>query len=264
MHRISFVGAGNVAWRLAHALKDGGFSIVDIWSRTIDSAAKLADLVDANAVERLDDLSKDIDVLVIALPDAAIVNTAAALKGMDCLVVHTAGTMEMKVLKPYFSKIGVFYPLQSLSKNRAIDFRKVPLCVEAEDASSEALLFEWGSQLSSSVYRVSSAARKKLHLAAVFVSNFVNHLYVLGSDILAKEDLPFDLLLPLIEETALRLHDAKAQKVQTGPAIRNDIPTIHAHLDILSEKHSENLADLYKLLTKSIVDYHNSKTENTE
>jgi predicted short-subunit dehydrogenase-like oxidoreductase (DUF2520 family) len=148
---------------------------------------------------------------------------------------------------------GVFYPLQTFSKNREVNFNNVPICVEATEAEDLKLLMNLGKSLSEKVVEVNSEERTKLHLAAVFVNNFVNHLYAIGDDILSDNELPFDLLHPLIEETASKIKTLAPSQVQTGPASRGDQKTIEKHLHLLKEG---PISVLYQQLTESITKKH--------
>ena len=165
----------------------------------------------------------------------------------DQLVVHTSGSVSCQDLAEH-NRRGVFYPLQSFSKNRESNFKEIPICIEAEFNKDLLLLEELAAALSDDVYFIDSDQRKKLHLAAVFVNNFVNHLYQIGHDICAREALPFEILKPLIAETARKIEEMTPSDAQTGPAKRNDLKTINEHLELLSDDHKA----LYQLISKSI------------
>jgi predicted short-subunit dehydrogenase-like oxidoreductase (DUF2520 family) len=144
---------------------------------------------------------------------------------------------------------GVFYPLQTFTKNNAVDFKIIPICIESQNASDYQLLQNVAQAISDSVFAINSEQRKALHLAAVFVNNFTNHLYKIGNDICIENNVPFEILKPLIQETAEKITQLSPNEAQTGPAIRNDIETINAHLSFLSD---ENQKNIYNILTQSI------------
>lgn len=246
MIRIVFLGFGNVGYHLCNALhKSNKVSVCQIYNRSVVSlpsevasipfTTKLSEVVEA-------------DVYVIAIPDDAIATFSERLPFQNKLVVHTSGSVSMEVLSEKNRK-GVFYPLQSFSKTRAVSFKEIPICIEAEQPSDETLLTTLGEVLSEKVSNVASEVRLKLHLAAVFVNNFTNHMYTIGSAILEENQLPFNLLQPLITETARKVETLSPSEAQTGPAKRNDVKTIEKHLHLLGNGTHKNL---YQELTKAI------------
>ncbi|HWW37684.1 Rossmann-like and DUF2520 domain-containing protein [Pedobacter sp.] len=249
--RIVCLGSGNVATHMALAFKSAGAEFLQIWSKTLSHAEVLAVQTGATATDKLKDIDRNADVYIIAVKDDAIVEIAEALKGIDGLIVHTSGATSIDVFKPAAIKhFGVLYPLQTFSKSKAVDFSKIPLCIEAGTAEIQILLKEVAKAISPLIYEVSSADRKLLHLAAVFACNFTNHLYHLGQEILQQSQLSFDLLRPLILETAEKVQTALPYDVQTGPAVRNDKHTLEKHLELL--QNMPELAEIYKTLSKSI------------
>ncbi|MEH6765302.1 MAG: DUF2520 domain-containing protein [Aequorivita antarctica] len=197
-----------------------------------------------------DDISKikDADVYIIGIPDDAISSFSETLYFQDKLVVHTSGGAAMDVLSSK-NRRGIFYPLQTFSKHREVDFKDIPICIEAENPNDLEVLRKLGETISGKVVEISSEKRAKLHLAAVFVNNFVNHLYEIGSEILKDENLPFDLLKPLIAETASKIESLSPQEAQTGPAKRNDKKTIEKHLHLLVDS---PYLKLYELFTEEL------------
>lgn len=193
------------------------------------------------------------DICLLAVSDDAIPSFAQQLKEIDTLVAHTSGAISLKALKPVRRK-GVFYPLQSFIHNLAVDWGKIPICVQAESNEDTQTLESLACLLSKEVHNITEQQRLHLHTAAVFANNFCNHLLNTSQQISEKAALPFSLLHPLIKETFERSLTHKAKQVQTGPAVRNDIKTQKKHLAILSEKEAE----LYRSLSKSIFNTHNS------
>jgi len=249
MTRVVVLGAGNVAQHLIKAFqKAEQVHLVQVWARNTQG---LAGLIDPELVT--DDLSKIVaaDVYIIAVSDTAIGPISGQLPIRDALVVHTSGSVALDVLADHNRK-GVFYPLQTFSKLKAVDFSKVPICLEATSAADYELLEVIALSLSGVVHAVNSAQRKALHVSAVFVCNFVNHLYVMGEEICEAHQLDFSLLQPLIQETAQKILTLSPKEAQTGPAKRQDTTTINAHLNFLTD---ENQKEIYTLLTKSIIDH---------
>jgi len=195
------------------------------------------------------------DVYIIAVSDNAIELVSNALGPVSGLVVHTSGTMELSALKKH-PHSGVFYPLQSFSKEKSMILKNVPLCLEVKNEADFGILEELALAVSESVFQISSKQRKHLHLAAVFVNNFSNHLFHIGETICKTHELPFELLKPLIEETVCKLHTMQPLEAQTGPAKRNDTQTMQAHLALLENK---NHIALYKLLSNSILEVYGKK-----
>jgi predicted short-subunit dehydrogenase-like oxidoreductase (DUF2520 family) len=247
--KIVCLGSGNVATHLAVAFRKAGIEIAQVWSRNMVHAAELATAVDSTPIDDLGAVDQSAYMYLIAVKDDAIESVAAALKGVNGLVVHTSGATSIEVLKE-FKNSGVLYPLQTFSKGKVLDLTKCPFCLEANSAAAYLILEKTASAISSALHKVDSAQRKTLHLAAVFACNFSNHLYHLANTILAANNLQFDLLRPLIMETALKVQDDLPVRVQTGPAIRNDESTMNDHIKLLSG--SPELQELYESLSKSI------------
>jgi len=250
--RIVLIGAGNVATHLGMALQDKGHDVVQVYSRTMESASALASRLDADALTSLDAVCRDADIYLVALKDDALLNLIPSIvKGReDALFVHTAGSVGMDVWKGYAARYGVFYPMQTFSKARAVDFSSVSFFVEASGNEELVMLKDLALSLSPKVYEATSAQRSYLHIAAVFACNFANHMYALSERLLEKNGLPFDAMLPLIDETARKVHELSPGKAQTGPAVRGDENVMNKHLDMLAE--DEELQELYRRISKSI------------
>jgi predicted short-subunit dehydrogenase-like oxidoreductase (DUF2520 family) len=254
--RITIIGSGNVATHLAAAFKNAGHAIIQVYSRDLQNASLLAYHVKAEAIDDLDQINPETDLFVIAVKDDAIDSTASALAKYQKLIVHTSGATDLQTLLNHTPQAGVFYPLQTFSKTKEVDFNTVPICIEGANEQIASQLNELAYTITQNVYRINSAERKTLHLAAVFANNFPNYLYYLSQQLLAEHQLPFDLLRPLIMETAQKIQEHLPADVQTGPAIRNDEKTMAAHLQLLAGK--PDLQALYKLLSQGII-----KMDNT-
>lgn len=251
---IVLLGSGNVATHLGRAFKMAGQTIVQVWSRNIDHAKELADSLASVAVSDIGDVNLSADLYIMAVKDGAIRTLAAGLNLGDKLIVHTSGSTRLEVLKGVSSRIGVFYPLQTFSKSKAVDFRQIPIAIEANSVEDYAVIKSIADRLTEKVIELSSAQRKTLHVAAVFACNFTNHLFAISQELLHKDNLDFDLLRPLIAETAGKIQLNDPESVQTGPAIREDQETINSHLEMLQE--NTELMEIYKKLSQSIVNLH--------
>lgn len=253
---IVFVGAGNLATNLAKALYSKGFRIVQVYSRTEESASMLAQKVEAEYTTDLQEISKDAKLYIVSLKDAAFVELLPQITEgkQNSLWVHTAGSIPMSIWEGYAERYGVFYPMQTFSKQHEVNFREVPFFIEANRLEDVESLKAIATTLSENVYEATSEQRKSLHLAAVFICNFTNHMYALAADLLKKYDLPFDVMLPLIDETARKVHKLAPHDAQTGPAVRYDENVMNHHLSMLVD--SPALQEIYKLMSKSIHEHH--------
>lgn len=251
---IVLLGSGNVATHLGRAFKMAGQTIVQVYSRNIDHAKELADSLASVAVSDIDDVNIAADLYIMAIKDEAIRALAARLNLGDKLIVHTSGSTGLEALEGVSSRIGVFYPLQTFSKSKAVDFRQIPIAIEANSTEDLAIIKSIADRLTEKVIELNSAQRKTLHVAAVFACNFSNHLFAISHELLQNDNLDFDLLRPLIAETAgkIQLNDPKS--VQTGPAVREDQETISSHLEMLRER--PELMEIYEKLSQSIVNLH--------
>jgi len=248
---IVMVGAGNVATQLAYALEDAGKHIVQVFSRTESSAEQLADDLNTEFISDLDKVKKNAGLYIISLTDEATQKVAGKLKLGDLPVIHTSGSLPLDLLKRVSEHYGVLYPLQTLSKHRKVNLKKVPLCLEANTLSFLHQLKELAGEISGYVLEVDSDRRKVLHLAAVFASNFPNFMYHIAGKIVEEKHFDFDILRPLIRETANKVADEKPAGVQTGPAIRGDQGVMELHDRLLIDK--PELREIYRLISREIM-----------
>ena len=250
--KIALVGAGNVAIHLGLALKHAGFKVEYVMNRSTERGMLLAKKLDARFVTCFDTLNNP-DLVILAVSDDAIPVIAEQLSGCSFPVVHTSGTVSKDVLSLISSDYGVFYPLQtfSVNVNNVVDFSKVPICIDSSNSPFTTRLENLAHSLSNTVCLIDDQKRRILHLAGVFASNFSNYLYAIADDILEKNDIPFELLLPLIQETAVKIQTTPPLEAQTGPAKRGDMTTIQKHLLLLQNE--TQLLDLYKIFTDNIL-----------
>ncbi|MFY9153314.1 MAG: DUF2520 domain-containing protein [Prolixibacteraceae bacterium] len=249
------IGAGNLATQLALSLQEKAVPVRQIYSRTIESARELAEKVNADFTNDLSQIYPDADLYVIAVKDSAIQEVLENLSlDENSLIVHTAGSVSMQVLDGFSLNYGVFYPLQTFSKVRKVDFSVIPICIEANHPWSLVKLQELAAILSGTVRQINSEERKTLHLAAVFANNFVNHFYAVSANILQDKHLNFDLLKPLILETAEKVQSLQPVDAQTGPAQRNDEAVINAQLNLLQDR--PEFQKIYSFVTESIFQFH--------
>ncbi|MDR1738037.1 MAG: DUF2520 domain-containing protein [Candidatus Symbiothrix sp.] len=250
MTKIVLIGAGNVATHIGKALNAKGFDIVQVYNRTLATAQELSKRLQASATDSLPDLYTQADLYIFAVKDAALADLLPQMPTTTGIWVHTAGSLPMSVFEGSSSNYGVIYPLQTFSKERPVSFDHLPLFVEGNTARNEDFLADIAAVLSDTVMRLPSEKRQYLHLAAVFACNFVNHMYDIAAQILEKESLPYELLLPLIEETAAKIKTMPPRQAQTGPAVRYDDNIIRRHLELL--KNDLNNQEIYSQISKNI------------
>lgn len=250
--RIAFVGAGRLATHLAQALAAQGHDIVEVYSRTMDSASSLASKLNAKAVNSLSDLTTDAEVYIVAVKDAALKDLIPALcKGREeAVFLHTAGSMPMTVFQGHAHHYGVLYPMQTFSKERPVDFACIPVFIEGSDERAQEVAGELARSVSRQVTVLSSEDRRHLHLAAVFACNFANHCYQLAAQVLERHGLPFSVMQPLIDETAAKVHEIPPYEAQTGPAVRYDENVINAQLQLLADQ--PEAQRVYEIMSQSI------------
>lgn len=250
---IVIIGTGNTATVLGKKLKEAGHRINQVYGRNSQNASELAYELDSVSTNYLSAITKHADLYIIAVSDVAIKEVAKELLLLPKPIVHTAASVSKDILRSCTPHYGVFYPLQSLRKGVS-DSPDIPILIDASDARTKQILSDLGHSISTNVVEADDEKRLKLHMAAVFCNNFVNHIYVLIDRYCVQEGLDFHLLIPLIQETGKRLNQSAPAQAQTGPAIRNDIETLNKHLSLLDEQ--PHLKDIYQLFTKSIQRYH--------
>jgi predicted short-subunit dehydrogenase-like oxidoreductase (DUF2520 family) len=249
MISVTLVGSGNVAHHLAQALDLAPEVQFDLWVARNPKAVDLK--VNTIVSDGLGDAIKS-QIVILAISDDAIAEFSASMSPSDTLLVHTSGSVNLHDMDKKHSR-GVFYPLQTLSKKRSVDFSTIPICIEALERKDLDLLQSLAQSLGCSSKIISSEQRLALHLAAVFVNNFSNQMYRIAHEITDSERLDFDLLKPLILETAAKVQYLSPFQAQTGPALRKDRKTIKRHLKQLD---NENHRLIYEILTKSIQQTH--------
>ena len=252
--KVSFIGSGNLAWHLAPALDNAGYTIVEVYSKTRKHAKALVNRLYQAEVKKDLDFSESIaDIFIIAVSDDVIEEVARELVVRDdAIVAHTSGASSIGLLEFVATdNVGVFYPLQTFSKDKKVDFSEIPICIESSNDFTGDTLAKMARSISKKLHSIHSSDRRALHLAAVFASNFTNHCLRVAEDILNKEKLPFELLKPLIVETINKSLSIGPSHAQTGPAKRHDFETLDKHLDYIKD---EELAELYRMISQHIVD----------
>ena len=249
--RLVFIGSGNVATHLALVFSEKGYPVLQVYSRTEESAAALAGKINCPYTTDITLLDARADVYICALKDSVLQEVLSQASFHHKLVLHTAGSLPMDILSEYTANYGVFYPLQTFSKNRPVDFSNIPVFIESNRPENFLVVKSLAGNVSDVVYEADSEQRKKLHLAAVFACNFTNHLYAIAAKIVNENgDFPVEVLLPLIDETAKKIHALSPLEAQTGPAVRDDKNVIDKQLKMLDS--DKDVQQIYKLMSKHI------------
>ena len=233
--RIVLFGTGNLATRLGLALQSKQAEIVQVFGRTESSCSHLAEMLGCGFTVSKQNITQDADLFLLAVTESAIPEVLSSLKITNQLIVHTSGSISLESLSSWSDNFGVFYPLQTLSAQKEVDFSTIPVCIEANTPENLQKLTDLANCISQTICVIDSVQRAQLHLAAVFVCNFVNHLYAIGEKLLQEQHLDFDLLQPLIRETAEKALQLSPGDVQTGPAVRGNLPIQQLHLQMLEQ-----------------------------
>ena len=246
------LGAGNLAWHLGHCLLQNGINIRQIFNRSVKRGIHLAESLKTSFTDQPENVDADADLYIIAVSDDAIQNISRSVKfNRNAVVVHTAGSLDMNVLEGSSDRLGVLYPLQTFTKERPVDFKEIPMLIEASDSVTLSTLRNLSLTISNTVMQVNSADRLVLHLCAVISSNFSNHLLALSEKILAEKKLPPELLKPLMSETIAKAFSMSPLKAQTGPAVRKNEKVMKKHLEML--KRYPEIQLIYRIMSESII-----------
>ncbi|RHJ78095.1 Rossmann-like and DUF2520 domain-containing protein [Parabacteroides sp. AM08-6] len=247
--KIVLIGAGNLATRLSLEMYRIGMPVCQVYSHTEANAKQLAGKLGCPWTIIPEEIVEDAGLYLFSLKDAVLAEVISRVPSNNGIWVHTAGSMPMDVFSGYAAKYGVLYPLQTFSKAREVDFSMIPFFLEANTPDVAEVLCEVASTLSENVRFLSSDKRKYLHLSAVFACNFTNHIYALAAKLLGEQGIPADVLLPLIDETAAKIHSMTPAQAQTGPAVRYDENVMNKHLAMLSDS---DMKSIYQLISRSI------------
>jgi len=251
IQNVVVVGAGNLATHLALALHRKGVNVIQVLNRSRSAGERLARRVHAGYNADFREADFRADLFILAVNDSAIEEVANNLRLKEQLLIHTSGSVDMTILSGASSNIGVFYPLQTFSKDKRINFSNIPVCIEANSSENEEKLMQLARLISDKALLINSAKRKVLHMTAVFAGNFSNFMYTIAEDLLKKHGIPFSLLKPLIQQTAATAKHEDVFSRQTGPAIRGDNRIMNEHLEMLA-KHGVYM-EIYDLISKSII-----------
>jgi len=249
-YKIAILGAGNVGYQLTWHLNNSGHEIVQVYSRHLPSAKWIGNLMDIPCTTSISEITKEADIYLIAVNDDSVAEVSRELKLSDKVVAHTSGAVPMNILEGVSTNYGIFYPLQTLSRNISVDFSVIPICMNGVNDYTRNILKDLASSLTNKVVIVDDEKRLAIHVAAVIANNFTNHLFSISQMILEKSGLSFEILKPLINETVRKIQNHDPINVQTGPAVRHDEKTIQLHLDFL--KQDDRFAEIYRVMSEDI------------
>ena len=243
--QIVLIGSGNVAFHLAKAFTEAQIPVSQIFGRNTTELQKISEQF---SIPFSTETLADANLYIISVSDSSIAEVSSLIKNENVLVAHTSGSVSREALSGNFRK-SVFYPLQTFSKSKNLDYSKIPFFIDAENENDEEILKNLASKISKNVMIANDEKRKYIHLTAVFACNFVNHLYARAKEISDSQNIPFDYFLPLIDETTQKIHELEPKLAQTGPAIRNDEKVLKLHESLLTD---EEKLKIYKTLNESI------------
>ncbi|MEM7103799.1 MAG: Rossmann-like and DUF2520 domain-containing protein [Bacteroidota bacterium] len=255
--KIVLIGAGNVGHHLGLAIHQSDAEVIQVIGRKAKKTSHLAKILNCSYSTNIDEISQDAEVYLLAVPDDQILKVAESLplgKTASQIIAHTSGGTALGVLGDLFSNFGVFYPLQTFTIGRKLEFSQIPVCLESNNEETLTKLTSLAEKVSQKVYFLDSEKRAKIHLAAVFANNFTNHMLAKAEQYCSSENLEFEILKPLIKETVAKAMTINPSIAQTGPARRNDSKTIWTHLDLL--KDDPQLSKLYWEVTRSIENFY--------
>jgi predicted short-subunit dehydrogenase-like oxidoreductase (DUF2520 family) len=251
IRNIVLFGAGNLAVNLALAIRKAGFTILQVYNRTETHGIQLANKVGATYINDLSRLDLHADLYIISVSDSAIKSLAGKIRVKDKLIIHTSGSMDIDILQKSSSNMGVFHSPQTFSKTRPVNFTDLHVDIQANNKESEKLLVEFAGMLCKNVHIVTAEQRRIIHIAAVFSGNFTNFMYSVAEDILTANDLPFDLMRPIIKKTSENSGLKDPFSRQTGPAVREDYEVLEKHMKALSQY--PDYRSMYDLISKNII-----------
>lgn len=246
--KIVIIGSGNVAYHLAKAFTQNGISVSQIFGRNNEDLKEISDAFNIPfSVKEL----LEADLYLIAVKDESIEDVSKLITKKNCLVAHTSGSVEMEKLSGNFRKAS-FYPLQTFSKTKSLDYTKIPFFIEAEDEQDFNLLKTLAKKVSTKIMQSNYEQRKYIHLTAVFACNFTNHLFAKAKEISDSQNIPFDYFFPLINETVEKIHEISPKEAQTGPAIRDDVKVLKSHETLLEDKDAKAIFEVMNISIKNM------------
>jgi predicted short-subunit dehydrogenase-like oxidoreductase (DUF2520 family) len=248
--KIVFIGAGNLATCVSMEMQRVGMTVGQICSRTGEHAESLAKKLNCRWTCRLSEIETDADLYIFSLKDTALQEVIPKVKPNGGLWVHTAGSVPMNVFEGYAQRYGVFYPMQTFTKNRRVQLDGTPIFIEVNREDDLKMLKKVAIALSGNAKVIDSETRKHIHLAAVFACNFSNHMYLLAAKLLERQGISHEVLLPLITETARKISNLSPREAQTGPAVRFDKDVMEKQLQMLND--DPVMQTIYKLLSQNI------------
>lgn len=247
--KIVIVGAGNIATFFSQKFHQAGFEIVQIISAELIHAQQLAGFFHCSFTNDIQQINKNADVYLFAVKDDILLELATQISLPNKLVIHTAGSIHLNELSGMSMRQACIWCVYSINKNNLPGANDIPLVVNAHFEEDLKIVGTLAKAISHNIYFLNDTQKSSLHLAAVFANNFTNHLFSISKNIVEAEDIPFEILHPIILDTSTKLLKSAPEKNQTGPAIRRDEKTMEKHLTLLQD---ETFKAIYRLLSASI------------
>lgn len=246
MKTIVFIGSGNLATHLSLSLYAAGYNILQVYSPTFLHAKDLANKINASAISDISMVTRQADAYIISVKDDAIHTVAESLKDISpkSVLIHTAGSVSLTAIKNVAAHSAVLYPLQTFTRGRNINFKEIPCFVEYSDKVAEDCVKEMANSISNTIVELNSEKRRRLHLAAVFASNMVNHCFRIAERIADEEMIDFSLFYPLMRETTAKAQIMSPHDAQTGPMVRNDVKVMNAQKELLTNNIFKRIYDV--------------------
>tara|TARA_B100000902_G_scaffold395817_1_gene455251 strand:+ start:14012 stop:14788 length:777 start_codon:yes stop_codon:yes gene_type:complete len=252
VNKITFIGSGNVATNLAESFKKKGFSILEVWSKSIESSNEFSKKFNCKNVRHINKISNT-DLIIVSVKDSFMIESINKVVNKSIPILHTSGSLDINILKE-FKYYGVLYPLQTLKKESLINLENTPFLIEYNNNLFKDFLLELCDKISNKIHVISSEQRKIIHLSAVFSCNFTNHMFTIADEILKRSDVKFEILIPLIEKTLYNIKNSSPKKLQTGPAKRKDVNIIQDHSSLL--EYNKDIQKIYNILSSHIMKTH--------
>lgn len=254
MPNVVILGSGNVASHLSIALYNAGYNILQVFSRNQNSSKELASKTSSQKTDIIEEIFLDADIYFFCMNDTANLEISKTIKlKRNPIIVHTAGSQSISIFSDLSENHGAFYPFQTFTKDVKTDFTKVPICIEASNDKTLNNLKLIADHLGCKSHFIDEKGREILHLTGVFAANFLNHCVSISEEILKENNIDTNIIKPLLEQSFYKILNIGATNSQTGPAIRNDIPTLNKHVNLL--KDNEQYSNVYKVLTESIKEW---------
>lgn len=253
--RLGIIGSGNMAHFLGRRLEHSDLPIDAIHSRNREQGKALAQRINAAYRDSIQELEQTADVIFLCVQDDQIASVASSLStDKDKMIVHHSGTQSLEKIRHYFPKAGIFWPVYAINKTQIAGHRNIPVIISSEDTQVQSFLIRLAEEITNLYQVMPEEKRETLHLMAVMSSNFMNHLATITREFGMEKAVPFEWVLPIIQQTVERMNAGDTAALQTGPAVRNDQLTMKQHMQML---HAHPIwQEIYRSVSQSIIEFY--------